>query len=351
MTAALTLIDPGLGLSLQDFGRHGLQRYGVPPAGALDRDALRLANALVGGAPAQPALEMRALGPTLEAAAERVRLAAVGAQLEMRLSRVGGDGETVGADRSFTLRRGDRLRVGPLRGSSTAYLAVQGGFDVGSIMGSASFFARAPFGGFDGRALAAGDALPLLCDAALDQPDVALPSPYPPAPDRIRVVLGPQEDAFTPAAIETFLSAEWRTSAEIDRMGLRLTGPRLEHAAPDGFNIVSDALISGAIQTPGTGRPIVMLQDRGATGGYPKIATAITADLGALGRLGPGQPLWFEAISVEEGVAAARARRAEIDALIAGIKPLTGGLDLRRLYESNLVTAQVAEAAQIEELE
>lgn len=347
MTGRLTLIDPGLGASLQDFGRRGLQRYGAPPAGALDRDALRLANALVGAPADQAALEMRFLGPTIEAAADSVRVAVVGADVAMRLSRAAdGSEEEIGPDRSARLERGDRLKVGALRGASTAYLAVEGGFAVAPTLGSRSFFARGPFGGFFGRPLAAGDALPLARADARPGDERALAAPYASGqPARIRVVLGPQDDYFTAAGLETFLSTEWRVGADIDRMGLRLEGPVIEHAK--GFNIVSDGLTTGAIQVPGAGLPIVLLADRGTAGGYPKIGTVITPDLGALGRLGPAGALRFAAVSARDGVAAARARAGEIAAMIAGIVTFKGapGLDLKKLYEGNLVTGLVEEAA------
>ncbi len=348
MSAHLRVVDPGLGVSLQDLGRIGLQRYGTPPAGALDRDALRLANALVGAPAGEPALEMRFLGPTLEAAADSVRIAVVGADVAMKLTREGGeDPEEIGPDRTVTLRSGDRIRVGPLRGSSTAYLAVEGGFDAAPTLGSRSFFARGPFGGFFGRATEAGDELALRKSAAAQGEERALARAYPIAqPEPVRVVLGPQDDYFTDAGLETFFATEWRTSADIDRMGLRLEGPAIEHAK--GFNIASDGSTTGAIQVPGTGLPIVLLPDRGTAGGYPKIATVVTADLGALGRLGPGEALRFRAISAAEGVAAARARAKEIDAMAAGIGPLqeAATLDLRKLYEGNLVTGLVDEAAE-----
>lgn len=349
MSARLLLVDPGLASSLQDFGRVGLQRFGTPPAGALDRDALRLANALVGARADQAALEARYLGPTIEAAADSVRIALVGADVAMKLTPADPMAEPaeIGPNRTVTLKRGDRLRVGPLRGSSTAYLAVEGGFAAAPTLGSRSFFARGPFGGFYGRPLAAGDALPLALMSAAEGGERALTRSYPIVqPERIRVVLGPQDDYFTEAGLETFFATDWRTSKDGDRMGLRLEGPVIEHAK--GFNIVSDGSATGAIQVPGTGLPLVLLPDRGTAGGYPKIATVITPDLGALGRLGPGEHLRFAPVSAAEGVAAARARRAEIDAMIAAIAPYRDGaaLDLDRLYEGNLVTGLVDEAVE-----
>ncbi|MCI4665663.1 MAG: biotin-dependent carboxyltransferase family protein [Neomegalonema sp.] len=346
MTPHLLLIDPGLALSLQDFGRVGLQRFGVPPAGALDRDAMRLANALVGAPAEQPALEARFLGPTFEVAAESVRMAIVGAEVAAQLTpAAGGEPYEIGADRTYRLRRGDRLKVGPLRGSSTAYIAVEGGFDVSPTLGSASFLARGPFGGFFGRKLAAGDKAALRRAEVSEDVERALPAPYMLAPpDRIRVVLGPQEDYLTASALETLLTAEWRVSADIDRMGLRLDGPQLEHSK--GFNIVSDGSVTGAIQAPGAGQPIILMPDRGTAGGYPKAATVISADLGALGRLSPGAIIRFEAISAARGVALTRARHAEIEALIASIGPaqLGGAINTERLYEGNLITGLVEEA-------
>lgn len=355
--AQLFVIDPGVATTLQDLGRIGYQRYGVPIAGALDRDALRLANALAGAPLDAAALEIRYLGPTLRAEAAPVRLALVGATVEMRLSRADGSEERIAAGRSLTLAPGETLRVGPTRGaSSTAYLAVSGGVEAPETLGSRSTFARSRLGGIDGRALAAGDRLTAGAAAPADA-ERALADPAEPGWRGIaRVVLGPQADHFTDAALARFLETDWRVTQDADRMGLRLAAPqtsaqdggsqafedgRLAHRA--GHDITSDGIVSGAIQVPGSGLPIVLLADRQTSGGYPKIAAVISADLPALGRLRPGDRIRFAAVSPADGAAALRDAEARLAAAIAAIGPWRPGpgLDLEALYRENLISAPI----------
>ncbi|MEM7496696.1 MAG: biotin-dependent carboxyltransferase family protein [Pseudomonadota bacterium] len=344
--AALKIVDPGLATSLQDGGRRGFQRFGVPPSGALDRDGLAEANALIGAKHGAPALEMRFLGPTIEAE-EPVRVATAGAPLAMKLKRHDGTEETIAGWRSVTLAKGDRLRVGPIKGSATAYLAVAGGFDVKPVLGSAATLGRAGLGGFEGRAIEGGDRLPLAAAAVPAGPDRALPAREDDSgrsPLRIRVVLGPQDDHFTDAAHETFLGTDWTVSDKSDRMGLRLQGATLEHRSEPGHgaDIVSDGIVTGAIQVPGSGQPILLLADRQTSGGYAKIAAAVTADLPALGRAGPGTRLRFEVVSAAEGAAAARKAKAALEKRLGRIADVTDThLDMAALYNENLITGQV----------
>ncbi len=331
------IITPGLLTTVQDLGRIGGARFGVTVSGALDPDSLRLANALVGNAEETPGLELRYLGPEIEVVEGPVRMAIVGAGVAARVVRPEGE-DTVGPDRTVTLSTGDRIVVGALKGSTTAILALSGGVVVPDVLGSASTLAVAGIGGVEGRALRPGDALPL-GNQAPQGPDLALPQPYDlSVPTHIRVVPGPQDDRFTDQGWDTFLSTEWTVSQNADRMGLRLDGPEIEHS--DGFNILSEGMVTGSIQVPGTARPIVLLADRGTSGGYPKIATVIGADLPALGRLGPGARLRFAKVTPGQGVAAARARHAEIQSMIQSIAPYhpEGDLDLAALYESELIS-------------
>lgn len=333
----LTILSPGLATSVQDLGRPGGQRIGVPVSGALDPEAHRLANALVGNPAETAALELRFLGPRLRNdGADPIKIAIVGA--ECRAS-VAVDGETslVEQGRSFDLPPGATLDVGPLASSSTATLAIAGGINVPEVLGSRSTFVRSGFGGHEGRFLQQGDVLTL--GRAEPQEDRMLVAPFDLSGAKtVRVVLGPQQDHFTPAALETFLSTDWVISKDADRMGLRLEGPVLAHV--DGFNIVSDGIVTGAIQVPGNGLPILLLADRGTAGGYPKIATVITADLPALGRMAPGGTIRFAAVSAEEGASIARARHSEIAGMIARIVPYQseGALDLKALYEKDLIS-------------
>ncbi|MGF1551743.1 MAG: biotin-dependent carboxyltransferase family protein [Paracoccaceae bacterium] len=344
MTPQLHVIDPGLATTVQDRGRFGLARYGVPPAGALDAEALAVANALVGNDADEAALECRWTGPTLAAEGGPVRLAIAGcAAPRMTLTRAGeAAGETVPAWRSLTLAPGDRLAVGALAEGTTATIAVAGGLDLDATLGSRSSLARAGLGGFDGRALAAGDRLPARGPApGGPEREVPRPPAAPPAEAGVRGVLGPQRDHFTDAAVETLLSTRWEVSRASDRMGLRLDGPAIEHSEK-GANITSDGIVTGTIQVPGSGQPILLLVDRGVSGGYPKIACAVSADLALLGRLGPGDVLRFEAVDAAEGARLAREAARRVERLIASIAPARAiGIDEAALWRENLITGRV----------
>ena len=330
MTAALTVIAPGLSTTVQDRGRFGYRELGVPESGALDSINLRLANALVGNAVDTAALEMLLMGPTLEVAARSVRVAVAGGDAAIAIS-----GEAAGrrpAGQSVRLGRGTRFRVGSLTGSTCAYLAVEGGFDLPLCLGSASTLPRARLGGLDGRALRAGDVLPLIREDAPERPELSLGRPIAPDhPHVIHVVLGPQKDYFTDAAIEMFLGGTYTISRNWDRMGMRLEGPKLEHA--QGHDIVSDGIVAGAIQVPGTGQPILLLADHPTTGGYPKIATVISADLSEVARRRPGSTIRFAAIEIAEAERRRRAQEQSFRTLLAELRPLaakTGRIEIRR---------------------
>jgi biotin-dependent carboxylase-like uncharacterized protein len=294
---ALQVIAPGVHTTIQDQGRIGYQDVGVPVSGPLDRISLSLANALVGNAPGTAALEMLLQGPTLKVMAESVRIALVGcnANIEMR----SGDAGIIPAGGSVRLERGDVFRIGALRDSVCAYLAIEGGPDVPPVLGSVSTYVRGAIGGFQGRRLQPGGVVPLRLNSVDVRAEYSLSRPLDLALDQpIRVVLGPQADYFTDNAMRTFLSSDYVVSPQADRMGYRLEGPVLAHRK--GYDIVSDGIVTGAIQVPGSGQPIVLLVDHQTIGGYPKIATVISADIPIVGRRRPGRPIRFVAVDVRE---------------------------------------------------
>ena len=345
MRSALRVVQPGLQTTVQDLGRTGHQRLGIPVSGALDMVALRAANIVAGNRQEMAGLEIALLGPTLEVEADSVRVALAGGRAEMEITRVSGETERVRPLQSVHLLRGDRVRVGTIGDSAVAYLAIEGGLELAPFMGSLSTYVRGGFGGFEGRALRPGDRLGLSKAAVEVRPELrleglALEGLALGVPSEVRVVLGPQADYFTSDATVTFLDTPYAVSREADRMGLRLEGQVLAHAK--GSNIVSDGIAPGAIQVPGSGQPIVLLADRQTTGGYPKIATVISADLPALGRVKPGAVIRFKAVSVAEAQAARRALEAEINGL-AGRRVVVRaqGLDVEQLYAANLVSGVV----------
>lgn len=340
MTGQLLVLQPGLQTTIQDQGRIGYQRLGIPVSGALDRVALAAANVVVGNAPGAAGLEMALTGPTLEVAADAVRVAVAGGTGGLQVLAVDGEARSIGPLESVRLVRGERLRVAAVTGSAVAYLAVAGGFDLPPFLGSLSTYARGGFGGLGGRPLREGDRLPLALPEAPERPEQRLEGFPLPLPERVRVVLGPQDNDFTPEALHNLAHATYVVTREADRMGLRLDGPPLPHGK--GHNIVSDGIAPGAIQVPGNGLPIVLLADRQTTGGYPKIATVASADLPALGRVSPGARLRFVIVSLESAEDARRELESMLAGLPAALTPVGAGApDLARLLSANLVSGVV----------
>lgn len=353
--AALEVTAPGVHSTVQDFGRIGYRDAGVPVSGPLDRSGLQLANALVGNPPGTAALELLLQGPACVVAADSVRIALAGCNgaIELGGERSGsgaGAGEPtaprgrIEAGRSVRLMRGESFRVAHLGDSACGYLAVEGGFALTPCLDSTSTYVRGRFGGFDGLALKAGARLPLALPGVPARPERRLAGRFELGLTQpIRVVLGPQAECFTAAAIETLLSAEYRVTAQSDRMGFRLAGPLLAHAK--GYNIVSDGIVPGAIQVPGSGLPIVLLADAQTTGGYPKIATVVSADLGALGRRKPGLAVRFAAVSVAQAEGLRRQQQAQLQEAMSSLRRVEEGaaeVDLSRLYGANLISGVVA---------
>jgi biotin-dependent carboxylase-like uncharacterized protein len=340
MSAGLKVLTPGLYTTVQDLGRPGYQAIGVPVSGALDGFSLRLANALVGNPPGTPALEVLISGPTFEIAAETVRVALAGVGASFA---IGDKKACVGMGQSATLPGGEVIEVvlGPQ--SACCYLAVEGGVAVPLVLGSASTYVRAAIGGLNGRALRRGDFVPLAMARASDRAELRLSSPMVlTGAQPIRVVLGPQQEYFTEEAVAAFLGAEFRISQSADRMGMRLDGPFLQHRR--GWDIVSDAIMTGAIQVPGSGQPILLLADHQTTGGYPKIATVVSADLPVVGRRRPGDLLRFAAVKVEMAEQLCRTEERRLAELVAALEPVRAGLalDLASLYDGNLISGVVS---------
>ncbi len=344
MKATIEIVSPGALASIQDLGRSGWRRFGVPRSGALDTGLLRIANTLAGNAGDAAAIEFFVAGPTLKAIDEPVQLGFAG-DFTLTLVRANGERIRLESWRSITLLPGDTVIVGQPRAARAGCIGVAG-LECALVLGSASTYSRAGFGGHRGRALAAGDKLdaaaaPLTAGAVLVE-RLLRQSPAV-ARTPIRVVPGPQTDYFDDATLAAFLAAGYTVSAEADRMGVRLQGEALAHRADRGAEIVSDATVPGSIQVPGNGQPIVLLADGQTAGGYPKIATVISADLPRLATAPIGATLRFEAVTVAQAEALARANEAELCRLLATIKPmaLDGDIDLDAIYASNLVSGIV----------
>jgi biotin-dependent carboxylase-like uncharacterized protein len=204
-----------------------------------------------------------------------------------------------------TLAPGDELAVARTEGGSYAYLHLEGGIAVPEVLGSRSTHLRAGFGGYRGREIRAGDRL--VAGAAPSTDEIAvLDAPPPDPPAAIRVLWGVHAAEFEAAERERFLATSFRVSAKRDRMGARLDGAETPFRPARGLTLNSDAVVLGDVQIPGDGVPIVLLADRQPTGGYPRIATVVTADLAAFAQLPTGAPVRFAAVTPEEAVAALR---------------------------------------------
>ena len=330
---AIDVIRPGLQTTIQDAGRPGYLSRGIPPAGPQDYRSFALASLLVGnplpppplapGDPGLAGLEILAIGPTLTFDAPTL-VALTGGHVEPTL-----DGEPVPSWTALAVPAGATLKVGKVGPGARAYLAVAGGIDVPRYLGSRATFVRGGQGGLEGRALKKGDRLSL-GPAGDETPGPAVPEglrrrlderPWP-----VRVVPGPQDHLFTEAGLELFFSAEWQLSPTSDRMGFRFIGPALEmRERPDYLvrdagsgpaDIVDDITPVGGIQVPGGIEPIAMGVENPTAGGYAKIGTVISTDLGVLGQIRPMEPVRFAAVGVDEAQQIARDEQAEIASLL-----------------------------------
>ena len=314
MTALLTILRAGPLMSVQDDGRYGFRARGVSTSGAMDRDAHAIANALVGNDPDAAAIEFALTGGAFTA--DRNTLIAVtGGNCQVEIA-----GRPVSTWESHLLKSGETLTVGALRGAVWGYVAMSGGIAIPKMLGSRSTHLRTAVGGLNGKALSAGDILPLGETGKLTPR--TLGTPYLRGHGPIAVIPGPQDDYFDEDAWKTFLRQPYRTTTARDRMAMVLDGPVLQ--AFKGHDIVSDATVVGSIQVPGSGKPIVLTADGQTTGGYPKIATIASFDLARLAQLPAGQQFLFRAISADLAEEQAIHAEERLSAVVAGLKKSEG---------------------------
>jgi biotin-dependent carboxylase-like uncharacterized protein len=292
----LVISSIGPASSVQDGGRPGSQRYGLTPSGAMDRLALAAANTLVGNQPFEAGVEIGPFGAAFTARGGAVRVALTGASRNADVA-----GRAVAFDTSVMLSDGETLTLGFARGGSFSYLAIEGSIKGEPMFGSLAVNARAGLGSPYPRPLQSGDELETVPASGTAERRIELPA-LPDAP--IRILFGPQDDEFADETKRLFVDSEWKISATSDRMGYRLEGPVLKHL--HGHNIVSDGTVNGSIQVPGNGQPIVLMPDRGTSGGYPKIATVISADLGRFAQIPAGRTFRFKSVSMAEAQNEAR---------------------------------------------
>lgn len=309
---ALEILSPGPLTTVQDLGRFGYGRYGVPQSGALDAFALRVGNLLVGNAEGDAGLEMTFIGITARVLTDFV-VAITGADLQPALN-----GVRIEMWRSHRVGKGDILSLRTARSGCRAYLACGGGIDLPPLLGSRSTNLGSGFGGLSGRALRKGDFLALrvpessgdLEGQAVDQGRVPLyEKRY-----SVRVIPGPHDDHFSPGQLNRFFRSEYQIAPESDRTGIRLAGPSIKTKMGYSDSIISEGIVPGSVQVPGDGRPIILLNET-VTGGYRKIATVIAADLPSLGQAKPGDLLRFRPVSLREARAALRGAEKNMAAI------------------------------------
>lgn len=316
---SLRILRPGLLTTVQDEGRHGLQGVGLCPGGAMDPVALALANALVGNAAGEAALEATVIGPEIEFRA-RCLAALCGAEFDGEFPR----------DRPVLVEAGRRMKVGRVLRGARGYLAVAGGFALEPVLGSRSTFLPGAFGGFKGRALRAGDELPLRDGRAAQRFDIlkakkddSVRWSAPPLtladrePILLHVIDGQHVESFDSTARRLFIDTEWKIAPESNRMGFRLAGPALTRS--DSEEILSGPTALGSVQVPANGAPIALMADHQTTGGYPRIAEIVSADVPRLAQLAPGGRLRFARCTIEMAADLRKHGRQRLESALRGI--------------------------------
>jgi len=309
---SLEILSPGPLTTVQDPGRYGFGRYGVPPSGALDSFSLRVANVLVGNPETEAGIEITLMGLKVRVLTGLV-VALCGGDLQPHLN-----DKPLDMWRSQMVRKGDTLFLKAPRTGCRAYLAIGGGISLKPVLASKSTNLASKFGGHEGRALRKGD---LLFSAAPEQHfqnagKIFTPHGRPSYTGNwdLRVLLGPQDQDFPGESKRLFLDSPFTVSTQSDRTGIRLSGPALHRKRDLGDSIISEGIVPGAIQVPGDGQPIILLVET-VTGGYRKMATVISADLPLLGQIKPGEQVGFQEVSMAEARTAIQERENHIHLL------------------------------------
>jgi biotin-dependent carboxylase-like uncharacterized protein len=288
------ILQPGMLTTVQDLGRLGYQRLGVPAAGAMDQFAIKMGNRLLSNNDNDAALEATFMGPSIKAISDTI-IAITGGDLSPTLN-----GKILPMWESISLKEGDTISFEGPRAGIRTYICIAGGIDVPLIMESRSTYLRSNIGGYLGRSLQQGDIL----SSSTPNKEVVkgrkvstyiVPSYG--GDVTLRVVLGPQDSEFTEDGINTFLTSKYVVTSQMDRMGIRLEGTEITHR--EKADIISDGIMFGSIQIPGNGQPIIMMADRQTTGGYTKIATIISIDIPKISQAQPGDKIQFDKVTVE----------------------------------------------------
>lgn len=312
---SLEILTPGLATTVQDRGRFGYYRFGIPQGGAMDQYAATLGNRLVGNTAEEAVLECTYLGPKLKADADTV-VAITGAPVDVLVN-----GESVAQNARVALAAGDELSFGMLKGGSKFFIAVAGGIDVPEVLDSRSTYPIGKMGGFQGRAVQAGDVLPVGTPVQATLPVLeTVPEDLLPTYEReisVRIMLGLYDHKLTDEGLANLTEAEWTLTPVADRMGLRFDGPGAPWkneeqpfgAGQDPSNITDAGYAVGSIQIPGGTQPIVLHCDAVSGGGYAQAGTVISADMDLFARMAPGSKVRFVPVTMDEALAARAERR------------------------------------------
>ena len=283
----------GLYTTVQDYGRVGYQDVGISVCGAMDKKSLAIGNMLVDNLEDEAGLEIAFIGPEIEFTKDNF-IAITGGDLNSKINN-----KEIPMYKAILVKKGDILTFGNNKSGTRSYITFAGGLDIEKVMGSKSTNVKCSLGGYKGRNLKSGDFI------KFTNPTDYLPNYLSRQVEIeekneniLRVILGPQEDAFTIKGIDTFFKETYEITKDFDRMGCRLEGPCIEHKT--SADIISDGIALGSIQVPSHGKPIIMLTDRQTTGGYTKIGTVITVDIGKLANLKPKDKIRFKEVSIEE---------------------------------------------------
>ena len=318
----ITVLRPGLLMTVQDLGRHGHQHVGLCPGGAMDSLSLTLANALVGNDVGAAAIEITVLGPDLEFSQDAL-VAIVGAEFEADLP----------INRPVLLRKGARVSISRALRGARAYLAVAGGIAVEPVLGSRATYLPGGFGGHQGRVLKRGDKLPLAAGAdelareryerVKNKKGSSVRWSVPPftVPDREPIVLhaieGEHFADFDGNNQKLFFDTIWKVTPDSNRMGYRLAGQQLQRAKKD--EILSGPTCLGSVQVPPSGVPIALMADHQTTGGYPRIAEIASADVPRLAQIAPGGSVHFARCSLDMAAELRKDARTRMETVMRGI--------------------------------
>lgn len=330
--ARLKVLAAGPLVTVQDAERKGFMRFGVAASGPLDRLSHAAGNAALGNSPEASGIEVSMGGLVLECISGALSLAVTGADCLVETS-----GESMGSWNVISLSPGERLSIRAGQKGSWSYLAFAGDLESKTWLGHSATHSTS---GFGGGALSAGQVLTVRECAVREDRHGSIQRPAVAANEAIRVVMGPQDRFFDPSALSALQEQPFRLSAQFDRMGVRLEGPKL--SIEGALSIPSEPVAKGAIQVAGDGRPTVLLADHQTTGGYPKIATVISSDLDRISQMRAGDVVRFEAVSPEQAVSIARDKALKMQVYLEEVAVPRGTL-AQRLMRENLISGAVSE--------